>query len=486
MAKTRSLDSTPRVYRSTRGTWSAPSSTASTRHVRNSAKGFGGRSSRITFIVLVGLGALIAAAFKTGNIKFDVRVVHHDGSGSVSHVESRDPSADDVSALQKEFEQLQRRVFFYSDKDPKDNRNATERFIRFVEHHPHLLDLDSLYGLVFREHYVKLLAREANLSDFLRENNILINADKRRLEEYDRQGVLNLPLQRILPMFSSHERWEKQSGQGSNSELTDSEERKYIFQQSFRAHARLIEICLTNASSVCNYEMVKETIESLLSLLEAEFAPSFERLPVTKLEHSTEFDKSLICRYVNCLSTYFQSNTSSNYSPELALRCLCPVAELQQSLEEAGLVSPCSRIFCLQRIANLFWDLACESSPEGLLTTDEERQQLEEAKRVQQKVLLLDAAVDSAKRDRLCDRACILGKIHLAKIAWKYGEETAGDEELDKASNLAHSINSHLYKEVIRRIDKDPSKTAMKHWEPVSGEECNRLAALDREENKEK
>lgn len=486
VARTCFLDSIPRKYPSTRWLSSSQSSNAYIRHVPNSTKGFGRSSTRSTLIILIGFGAALAVAFKYGNVKFEVQIIQHDASDSGSRVNSNDPPADDVSALQEEFEQLRRQIIFYSDKDPEASRNTIERFIRFVERHPHLLDLDSINGLMFREHYVNSLAGELNQPDYLRENDVLINACKRRLEEYDRRGVLNLPLQRVLPMFSNDEQREERRELHSTGKPTDSEERKYIFQQLCRAYGRLIEVCLSDASSVYNHETAKETTETLLSLLEVEFAPSFERLPMKGREHSTEFDQVSICYYINDLSSHFRQNTSSNYSPELALRCLRPMAELLQSMEEAGLTSPCFRIDCLQSIANLILDLACESAPEGLLTTDEERQHLEEAKRVQQRVLLLDAAVDPAKRNRSCDQACVEGLISMAKIGWKCGEETAGDLELEKASRLADSINSHLYKEVIRRIDKDPSKTAMKHWEPVSQEECNRLCASDGEENEER
>jgi hypothetical protein len=69
----------------------------------------------------------------------------------------------------------------------------------------------------------------------------------------------------------------------------------------------------------------------------------------------------------------------------------------------------------------------------------------------------------------------------MAKISWRCGEDENGDEQLEKASRLASSMNSYFYKEVIRQIDKDPTKTAMRHWEPVSTEECKQLIALDEE-----
>jgi hypothetical protein len=161
------------------------------------------------------------------------------------------------------------------------------------------------------------------------------------------------------------------------------------------------------------------------------------------------------------------------------LKCLRPITELLQSFEGTANFSPCLRIYTLQPIAHLVLDLACESAPEGLLTTDEDRQHLEEAKRVQQRVLQLDKAVDPTKRDGLCEMACAEGLISLAKIAWRYGDERTGDQELDKASRAVDALNPHLMKEVIRRIDKDPSKTAVKNWESVTAEECDRLTALD-------
>jgi hypothetical protein len=125
--------------------------------------------------------------------------------------------------------------------------------------------------------------------------------------------------------------------------------------------------------------------------------------------------------------------------------------------------------------------MACESAPERLLITGEDRQHLAEAKRVQTRVLELSAAIDPAKTDIVCRDALIQGLISMAKISFRCGEDRTGDERLEAASRLANSMNSSLYKEVIQRIDKDPAKTAMKHWEPVSAEECKRLIALDEE-----
>ena len=60
-------------------------------------------------------------------------------------------------------------------------------------------------------------------------------------------------------------------------------------------------------------------------------------------------------------------------------------------------------------------------------------------------------------------KPCALGLISMANIAWRYGDRKRGDEELAKTSQMTDSMNAHLLKEVIRRIDKDPSKTGMKH-----------------------
>ena len=99
-----------------------------------------------------------------------------------------------------------------------------------------------------------------------------------------------------------------------------------------------------------------------------------------------------ISHLLSDLRRRFQENTSPTYCPELALICSHPITEIWSSLDSILGLRPCGWIYELQRVAELNLDLACESAPRGLLTTNEERQHLEDAKRVQERVLELTAA----------------------------------------------------------------------------------------------
>lgn len=113
----------------------------------------------------------------------------------------------------------------------------------------------------------------------------------------------------------------------------------------------------------------------------------------------------------------FAFNTKRTYSPELALKCMCHITELEQSFEAKKELSPSAQIFSLGRIANLILDSTCEPAPQGFLSTDEDPQHLQEAERVQKRALEVAAAVDPLERDEACDETCALGLISMAKIA---------------------------------------------------------------------
>lgn len=478
------LDPAPRARQPWRRFSFSASHQARLLDVSVSAKRLHKSPTRSVLVVLLLLGAGLTAALHYGYIKIEMRV-ERDGSPAAGNPldNAAPPSADEI-ALRTELARYLRQALFYLDKDLEEAFEALKRVLRFIDQHPDLLDPDSTPALIVRDNYVTILAENPSNTDFLREINVLIDACRRRLKEYDQQGILNTPLQRDLPILME-EQVRAAQGDLGETKATEHEERKLIFQILFGEYRRLIQFYLSDDSPIRNDAMADETIEHLLSALEAEFGSSFGRAPMQRRAGSTEIDKWFIYDYLNMLRLHFEPNTKPTYSPELALKCLRPIAELMQSFEATREFSPCLQIYTLQCIANLVLDLACESTPKGLLTTDGDRHHLEEAKRVQQRVLQLDAAIDPTKRINLCDIACVEGLISMAKIAWRFGDESTGDQELEKAARLVPTTNSHLLKEVIRRIDKDPSKTAMKHWEPVTAEECSRLNALDADDDGE-
>jgi hypothetical protein len=371
------------------------------------------------------------------------------------------------------------RALFYHDKDQEYYRQALRNLIEFMDQHPDLLDPVSASGFAFREAHLATLDVKDDHADFARSMGALIVGCRRKLEEYDQLGVLDVPLQRDV-ILVPNELMGAQQNNPRQAEMTKSEERKFVFQELFKAHLLMIDFYIADSPAKSD-AMADETAENLLAALEAEFGTSYERLPTQG--RKGEIDRVYVFRNLSFLRRRFESNTSLTYSPELALQCLRPITEIWPSLEPVLGLTPCQLVHTLQSIAQLVLDLACESAPDGLLITTEDRRHLEEAKRIQRRVLELAAAVDPAKRDKICDSACAEGLISMAKIAWRYGEEKQGDQELQKASLLADAINNHLLKEVIRRIDKHPSKTPMKQWEPVSGEECLRLIKLGSKEN---
>ncbi len=431
-------------------------------------------------MILLGMGAALAAAYHYGFIKIQVNYEPVDGPAPFNFPESPAPASGGAGevALRQELNRYLRQAMYYQDKDSLELQQALGNIVRFTEQNPNLLDPLSTMSLLLRENYFATLAKSRSIADLAREEETLINICKRRLEDYEQRGILNLPLRRDV-LLSLKKRAEVGQMDLNNNEMSESEERKFVFQQMLRAYSRLIILYVADDSSVRNDDKANGTIESVLSALEAEFGQSFERAPIQGRLDSDEFDKSGIYNYIDSFRGRLQSNTSPTYSPELALKCLRPLVELLPSFESVHGTSPCSRIFHLQSISTLILDLACESAPEGVLIIDEDRQHLEEARRVQQRVLELAAAVDPSKKQRLCDFACIVGLLSAAKIAWRYGQETIGDQELEKASQLANSLNDPLLNEVVRRIDKDPRKTSMKHWEPVTEEECDRLRSMN-------
>ncbi len=443
-----------------------------------------GKSSRQGALgALLLLGAVLAAAVHYGVINFDVKIERHESPVPGNHEETTTPLNAERIALGLELHRYLKQSMFYLDKDSEEAVNALQRVLQLIDQHPYLLDPASTSGLVLRDQYVTKLLEKANHSDLLRQINVLIKACQRRLDEYDEQGILNVPLQRDLPILMA-ERVQVRQTDASQSEMTKPDERKLIFQILFGGYQNLIQLFMGDDSSFRNDVMADETIDESLSRMEGEYGPSFERAPIRRRLGSIEIDQHFIYGYLHMLRSRFAINTKPTYSPELALKCMRAITELEQSFEAQEGLSPCARIYTLQCIANLILDLACEAAPQGRLTTDEDRQHLEEAERVQKRVLELAAAVDPIKTDKACDEACATGLISMAKIAWRYGDEKGGDEELAKASEIVDSTNAYLLKEVIRRIDKDPSKTAMKDWEPITAEECNRLIALEAEEDR--
>lgn len=458
-------------------------------------RGFESRGTR-RLVFLLCIGSAVSATLWLGDLNVKAHIVRGDDTAplrarSVPSIDSRaltiDHSAPDTDsstpdimhkmALREEYKRYLRQALYYSDKDPQDYRQALERLVRFAEEHPSLLDPFSPFGFQLREGYLITLVRETNFVGAIRETHALIESCKRRLEEYDQRGVLNLPLERDILLYMDDITLADQNDP-SKTATTESEQRKFVFQQLFRAYCHLVNFYLDEKIPEKNDAKGKETIEDLLSALEAEFGPSFERAPTRGRVSRAEVDRLFIYSYLNRYRNRFESNTSPTYSPEFALKILRPLAEVLPSLESDHGFPPCQRMCTLQGMATLILDLACQSAPVGILTKREDSQHLKEAERVQQRVLDLVDAVDPVKRDRQCDLVCLVGLVSMAKIAWRYGDGKTGDQKLEKASRLADAANDHLIKEVVRRIDKDPSKTAMKDWEPVSGEECARLRGL--------
>jgi hypothetical protein len=430
-------------------------------------------------IALLCLGAGLTALIYSDFVHVEVQYVDPDGSiaaRSVGLLGNNSAEGAGEHALRLELERLLRQIMFYQDKDTEDACQALQRIIRLMDEHPDLLDPVSTLGFQLRENYLAILGEKPNLEDFIQELHALINSCRRKLDEYDDLGIQNFPLDRDLDL-DVQDRVKAEAENPSAAEMTDVESRKYVFQQLYKAYYQLIKLYVPDNSPTKDDVKADEIIESLLSVLEAEFGPSYERLP-TKAR-GAEVDKVRLFNFLNQLTGRFEDNTSPCYCPELGLKCLRPITEMLPSLESDLGYSPCWRIYFLQSIATLVLDLACESAPERLLTTSEDRQHLGEAKRVQQRVLELADAVDPEKRDKMCDNSCALGLITMAKIAWRYGDDKTGDAEHTKASKLANSTKDHLLMEVVRRIDKHPSKTAMKSWEPVSKEENDRLRALN-------
>jgi hypothetical protein len=379
------------------------------------------------------------------------------------------------TTLRRELAQYLRQVVYYQDKDLESTCQILEKLVKFMDQHPDLIHPFSGFGLLLFEDYLATLYQLDRLEDYLREINRSITFCSDILADYDRRGVLNLPLEEDIEL-GIEERAEKEDGM-ELEDLTEPQLRKVVFQQLFKAYFSLLNEYLKQDSKVKDSIDPEQTVDDMLSALEREFGPSFKRLPLEG--RNAEIGQLDVFDVLETVGSKFASNTSPNYSPELALKLLHPQTELLPSLLSLPSISPCLQIAALQQAATLVLDLACESAPEGLLTTPEQRQYLEEAKRIQQLVLDIDAGLDPAKRDRVCDTERIEGLIAMAKIAWRFGEMDAGDLELEKASQLANATGARLYKEAIRRIDKHPSKTAMKHWEPVTAEECRGLIGFD-------
>lgn len=395
-----------------------------------------------------------------------------DGNGTVSM------SADGV-AHRLELDRILKQAIFYEDKNQDSYRQALGRLTQFMDEHPELVDPVSTFGFAHREVYLRMLGWEENHPDIVRTLNALIIACRRRLDHFDQLGHLNLPLQRDVILFPE-KLLEHQQRSPNAVNLTELEERKFVFQQLFRAYDQLLVLYLAEDSPPKRESMFTETVEDLLTAIEAEYGTSYDRLPTRG--RGGEIDKVFLFNYLSSLRQGYEMNTLSTYSAGMALKCLRPIIEIWPSVESILELTPCQKIYDLQIIAELVLDLACESTPDGLLTTTEERRHLAEAREIQQRVLELGAAIEPAKRDNSCTSACSEGLISMAKIAWRYGEEEAGDKELEKALILAEAVDDHLLKEVIRRIDKHPSKTSMKYWEPVDQDECERLRALDSED----
>lgn len=374
-------------------------------------------------------------------------------------------------------------IRYYVDKDLKAACEASEKAIRLVEKYPDTVHQSSAVAMRLKGVHLALLAKDQRYPECCRQIEILIDSCKRKLDDYDQRGILNLPLERDVLAFAGDDPGAEASEYRSASaaDLTEIEERKSVFQALWDAYHLLTGLYLASDSPMKDVKKAKEPIENMLSALEAEFGSSFERAPRKARAGMIEIDKPTIHDYLIGVLRPFIDNTSPEYSPELALKLSCAASELLLPLESSHGSPPCLRMYHLQNIANLVLDLACESAPEGLLTTHEDRLYLEEARRVQQRVLQLTTDIDPHKRDKICDHVQFEGFVSMAKIAWRYGDEGTGDQELEKATRLANSMNRPFYKEIIRRMDKDPHKTPMKYWEPVSKEECERLAALEAE-----
>lgn len=451
---------------------SAPSPTRS-RALSTSTKRLAGGPTRSALAVLLCIGGVLAAAFHYGVLQVHLKIDHHhldsDPLRSLTEVAL---AMDNDSETLEELNRYTRQVKYYQDKDPEYARQAAGKMVEIMEQHVDLVDPDSILGLMIRSTYVTILSDNPTHPDFLPETNKLLDSCKRKLEDYDKRGILNLPLRRDVSAFVGEQAPGPQQAL-AHENLTESEERKCVFQMLFEAYNNLVLVYLDEEGPLGNETMANRTIEDIIVALEAEFGPSLERAPLWRRPGSSEIDRNLILNYISLWNRRFEPSISPYYSPVLALKCLRHMAELVDVLGPELGASPCDHVDLLQRIATLVLDLACQSAPEGLLVTEEDRHYLAEAKRVQQRVLDLAAAVDPTRRDKKCDLICVEGLISMAKISWRCGDEKTGDQDLEKASRLADSINTHWYKEVIRRIDKDPSKTAPKDWE---------MTAIDQEQ----
>ena len=117
----------------------------------------------------------------------------------------------------------------------------------FSSQHPEILGPLSSFGFGHLEVHLNMLNIKEHHIELTGSLQSLIIACRRKLEEYDQLVVLNLPLQRdvILP---PHERFNAQQKNSKEAEMTDSEERKFVFQQLFRAYYRLL-FCYTTEDS---------------------------------------------------------------------------------------------------------------------------------------------------------------------------------------------------------------------------------------------
>ena len=400
------------------------------------------RNSVIGFLCLASASAALFS-YGSGTIQanasaFTALFSYETGSSKAKVANEHNPvlvSADD-GAYRLELDKILKQAIFYNDKDQNRYRQALGRLTQFMDDHPELVDPLSAFGFAHREVYVELLALEQNHSDLVRSLSALITACKRRLDHYNQVGLLNLPLQRDMILFPN-EVLELQQRNPNRVEMTEAEERKFVFQQLFRAYDRLLFLYLAEDSPAKDDDLANETVENLLTALEAEFGTSYDRLPTQG--RGAEIDKLYLFNYLSGFRQRYECNTLSTYSSEMALKCLRPIIEIWPSVESILGLTPCQKIYTLQSIAELVLDLACESAPDGLLITTEERRHLEEARQIQQRVLELGAAIDPAKRDNSCTSACSEGLISMAKIAWRYGQGKVGDQELEKASVLQSS-----------------------------------------------
>jgi hypothetical protein len=262
-------------------------------------------------LVLICLRAAVGTASHYGYIKVEMKVERCENAALDRRLHNPPSETDAKIAIREEMTQNLWQAWSYIAEDHEQTLDAFKRVLRLIDQHPDYLGPTSTIALSLRESYVARLAKDPSNPECLRETNARAKACSQRPEEYDQRGILNIPLQRDLPVLMERQGRAKQRVQ-SASGITEYEEWKIVFQMPFREYNPLIQFYVGDDALIRNDTMANETIEHLLSALEAELGPSFERAPMRRRARSTEIDKEFIYSYLDELCQRFRDSTDQH------------------------------------------------------------------------------------------------------------------------------------------------------------------------------